>query len=174
MWKQNLASYRCSCNSRFYKLLSATTNTAQMPEYQLSSTIRITRLSRLYKTGFWHVLHRRYFSATNMWYFTLWSPLPGRCVEFGGYRFTSSGQLGKSGSGGWFNIKMSSYQYRKSHSGVRTILRPSYLQNGISYTGKMRSLYWIWAWLWWMPAVCVLVSSFLLVKSRLINIQLKI
>ena len=45
--------------------------------------------------------------------------------------------------GGWFSIKMSSYQYRKSHCGDKTILRPSYLHNGISYTGKMTSLYWI-------------------------------
>ena len=36
-------------------------------------------------------------------------------------------------TGGWFNIKMSSYQYRKYH----------YLHNGISYTGKTTSLYWI-------------------------------
>ena len=49
----------------------------------------------------------------------------------------------KTGQGGWFNIKMSSYQYRKSHCGDKTILRPSYLHNGISYTGKMASLYWI-------------------------------
>ena len=40
---------------------------------------------------------------------------------------------------------MSSYQYGKSHCGDRTILRPSYLHNGISYTGKMSSLYWIGA-----------------------------
>ena len=46
-------------------------------------------------------------------------------------------------SGGWFNIKMTSYQYRKSHCGDQTILRPSYLHNGISYTSKMSSLYWI-------------------------------
>ena len=47
--------------------------------------------------------------------------------------------------GPWFNIKMSSYQYRESHCGDKTILRPSYLHNGISYAGKMRSLYWIGA-----------------------------
>ena len=47
--------------------------------------------------------------------------------------------------GPWFNIKMKSYQYRKSHSGDKTIWRPSYLHNGISYTGKMTSLYWIGA-----------------------------
>ena len=46
-------------------------------------------------------------------------------------------------SGGWFNKKMPSYQYRKFHCGDKTILRPSYLHNGISYTGKMTSLYWI-------------------------------
>ena len=38
---------------------------------------------------------------------------------------------------------MTSYQYRKSHCGDKTIWRPSYLHNGISYTGKMISLYWI-------------------------------
>ena len=43
--------------------------------------------------------------------------------------------------GGWFNIKMPSYQYRNSHCGDKTILRPSYLHNGISYTGKMTSLF---------------------------------
>ena len=48
-------------------------------------------------------------------------------------------------AGGWINIKMSSYQYRKSHCGDKTILRPSYLHNGISFTGKMTSLYWIGA-----------------------------
>ena len=44
---------------------------------------------------------------------------------------------------GWFNIKMTSYQYRKSHCGDKTILRPFYLHNGISYAGKISSLYWI-------------------------------
>ena len=38
--------------------------------------------------------------------------------------------------------KMSSYQYRKSHCGDKTLVRSSYLHNGISYTGKMASLYW--------------------------------
>ena len=46
----------------------------------------------------------------------------------------------KKDSGPWFNIKMSSYQYRKSLCGDKMILRPSYLHNGISYTGKMTSL----------------------------------
>ena len=45
--------------------------------------------------------------------------------------------------GGWINIKMSSDQYKKSHCGDKTILRPSYLHNGISNTGKTASLYWI-------------------------------
>ena len=49
----------------------------------------------------------------------------------------------RNSAGPWFNIKMSSCQYRKSHCGDKTILRPSYLHNGISYTGKMTSLYWI-------------------------------
>ena len=47
--------------------------------------------------------------------------------------------------GPWFNIKISSYQYRKTHCGDKTVVRSSYLHNGISYTGKMSSLYWIGA-----------------------------
>ena len=49
----------------------------------------------------------------------------------------------KNSPGPWFNIKISSYQYRKSHCGDKTIVRSSCLHNGISYTGKMTSLYWI-------------------------------
>ena len=45
--------------------------------------------------------------------------------------------------GPWFNIKMPSYQYRKFHCGDKTVVRSSYLHNGISYTGKVASLYWI-------------------------------
>ena len=40
----------------------------------------------------------------------------------------------------WFNIKMQSYQFREPHFGDKTVVRPSYLHNGISYTGKMASL----------------------------------
>ena len=55
-----------------------------------------------------------------------------------------------------FNMKMTSYQYRKSHCGDKTILRPSYLHNGISHTGKMTSLYWIRA----------LIHSFMLTAKK--------
>ena len=44
----------------------------------------------------------------------------------------------------WFNIKMPSYQYRTSNWGTKTISWLPYVYKGISYTGKMRSLYWIW------------------------------
>ena len=44
--------------------------------------------------------------------------------------------------GTWFNIKMPSYQYRNSHCGDKTVVRSSYLHNGITYTGKMTFLYW--------------------------------
>ena len=43
----------------------------------------------------------------------------------------------------WLNIKMLSYQYRKYHCRDKTVTRSSYLHNGISYIGKMASLYWI-------------------------------
>ena len=49
----------------------------------------------------------------------------------------------QANTGGWFNIKTTSCQYRKSHCGDKAILRPSYFHNGISYTGNMSSLYWI-------------------------------
>ena len=41
------------------------------------------------------------------------------------------------------NIKMPSYQYRKSYCGDKTILRSFYLHNGIFYTGKIAYFYWI-------------------------------
>ena len=53
-------------------------------------------------------------------------------------------------AGLWCNIKMSSYQYRKSHYGDKTILRPSYLHNGISYTGKTTS--YIESGPWFFPS----------------------
>ena len=49
----------------------------------------------------------------------------------------------RQGPGPRFNIKMLFYQNRKSHCGNKTVVRSSYLHNGISYTGKMSSLYWI-------------------------------
>ena len=81
-------------------------------------------------------------------------------------------------TGPQFNIKTISYQYRKSHCGDKTILRPSYLHNGISYTGKTTSLYWIRAqiiikathyivqWLHWLAAwtICIF-NTFLLVYT---------
>ena len=45
--------------------------------------------------------------------------------------------------GPWFNINMSAYQYKKSYCGDKTVVRSSYLHKGISYAGKMYSLYWI-------------------------------
>ena len=53
-----------------------------------------------------------------------------------------TGQEGAKSPGPWFNIKISSYRYRKSHCGDNTVVRSSYLHNGISYTGKTISLYW--------------------------------
>ena len=62
-------------------------------------------------------------------------------VLFDWYRWPGA----KLWPGPWFNIKMSSYQYRKSHCGDKTVVRSSYLRNGVSYTGKITSLYWIGA-----------------------------
>ena len=68
---------------------------------------------------FYQVSHHWDGTDTCSWNLSLWKPRP------------------------YFNVKMSSYQYRKSHCGDRTVVRSSYLHNGISYTGKMTSLYWI-------------------------------
>ena len=61
-----------------------------------------------------------------------WHPIVLHCQSFGCWIL-----------GPRFNIKMSSYQYRKSHCVDKTVIRSSYLHNGISYTGKTTSLYWI-------------------------------
>ena len=67
-----------------------------------------------------------------------WSMLSGSDLSL-----MHSPYYGCWGPGGHLNIKMPSYQHRKSHCGDKTMLRPFYLRNGISYTGKMTSLYWI-------------------------------
>ena len=54
---------------------------------------------------------------------------------------------------------MSSYQYRKFHCGDKTVAGSSYLHNGISYTGKMSSLYWIRALLVSLPSVSSLLHG---------------
>ena len=58
--------------------------------------------------------------------------------------------------GPWFNIKMSSYWYRKSHCVDKTVVRSSYLHNGISYTCKMTSLY----------SIRALVSALLIGRTK--------
>ena len=65
--------------------------------------------------------------------------LPGLCTH-AGERHAMVGTCRCTGPR--FSIKMSSYLYRKSHCGDKTVVRSSYLHNGISYTGKMSSLYW--------------------------------
>ena len=45
--------------------------------------------------------------------------------------------------GPWFDIETSSCQYRKSHCGDKTVVRSSYLHDGISYIAKMVWFYWI-------------------------------
>ena len=52
------------------------------------------------------------------------------------FEFENKSASGRYLSGTWFNIKMSSYHYRNSHCGDKTIWKSSYLHNRISYTGK--------------------------------------
>ena len=49
-----------------------------------------------------------------------------------------------STSVGWFNISNhATYLYRDSYYKDETVVRPSYLYNGKSYTGKITSLHWV-------------------------------
>ena len=62
------------------------------------------------------------------------------------------------------NIKMLSYQYRKSHCGNETVIRSFLIYSGNSYTGNMTSLYWIspmslYAWLSTRPRYLQYVSN---------------
>ena len=64
------------------------------------------------------------------------------------------------------NITISSYHYRKSHCGDKTILWLSHLHNGISYTGKT-FLYWIRVPEFELPQSCTkLITCTLLFKSN--------
>ena len=88
------------------------------------------------------------------------------CVVTGSYYVGFALYFLMGGTRDRFNIKMTSYQYRESHCGDKTILRPSYLHNEISYTGKMTSLYWIRAlefcslFLKWCPYSTMWVGHF--------------
>ena len=71
-------------------------------------------------------------------------------------------------AGPQFNIKISSYQYRKSHFGDKMVVRSFYLHNRISCTGKMTSSYWIRVQIIWLPShngikdVCSIPANILL------------
>ena len=95
------------------------------------------------QSGWTHSIHRNGSTYQSKW-LTFSACLikhlpPGHLGRVTATKGTSFQDL----TGPQFNIKMTSYQYRKSHCGDNTILRPSYLHNGISYSGKMTSLYWI-------------------------------
>ena len=91
------------------------------------------------------------YQITHMWYWCCSHMLPNVCTAFRcindycmSQRWCTQPQCSAVlwWHGPWFKIKMPSYQYRKSHCGAETVERSSYLHNGISYTGKMASLYW--------------------------------
>ena len=69
----------------------------------------------------------------------------------------------------WFNTKMLSYLFRKSQCGDKMIVRSSYLHNGISYTSKIPSLYWVSLQdAWWL---CMISMFFFTPLSFLSNIH---
>ena len=64
---------------------------------------------------------------------------------------------------------MPSYHYRKSHCEYKTAVRSSYRHNGISYTGKITSLYWIRALIWIVlseTSTETLVSGIVPIRTR--------
>ena len=103
------------------------------------------------KASHWAKIYVNYPNITMAWVMTsapmfIHSPYK----EGGGHDIICApGNSPSREPGDWFNIKMSSYQYRNSHCGDKTILRPAYLHNWISYTGKT-SLYWIRAHIKWV------------------------
>ena len=80
--------------------------------------------------------------STNMWESGWRQTYAVSSVPITGHPRCIMGHVNPLPPGPWFKIKMSSYQYRKFHCGDKTVVRSSYLHNGISYTGKMASLYW--------------------------------
>ena len=120
-----------------YQVSDSTHTKRSRRKYSRSRTRRIGNWIRSTKTVFLNtdILTKRADNkARNYSSFSVtWSAL--KCASKTTEKTTRSGL--------WFNIKMPSYQNRKSHRGDKTILRPSYLHIGISYTGKMTSLYWI-------------------------------
>ena len=110
----------------------------------------ILKHHRIYPQGTWHKKYP-YFIESVSWLLVKWHYEEPGHQQPGYWPSTPSifqpphqrSQLMKGlMPGPWFNIKMSSYQYRKSHYKDKTVVR-SYLHNGISYTGKMASLYWV-------------------------------
>ena len=88
------------------------------------------------------------------------------------------------GPGGRFNINTPSHQYRKIHCGDNTILWPSYLPNGISYTNKQRVLmhghqgwnvrhglchiYMIYVYIWVVYSLCLFCCLFIIVTTQFV------
>ena len=68
---------------------------------------------------------------------------------------------------GWFNINMTSYQYRNSHCGDKMILRPRYLQNG-GMTLRMLAILKKLSRLW--PNFFTITSSLIHVMKTVIMI----
>ena len=84
---------------------------------------------------------RSHWMSITWGYCQLWELCLIKYVHHG----SQDARFNSMGPGPRFNIKMSSYQCRKSYCGNKMVVRSSYLHNGISYTGKMSSLYWIGA-----------------------------
>ena len=117
--------------------------TCDLPPLWIS--VSCTQVLSLYST-MWSIVHGCCLAFYNQLChsYCMWNKWPQNMITPGNRKAfriprPSWGNL----PGPWLNIKMTSYQYRKSHCGDKTIWRLSYLHNGISYTSKMISLYWI-------------------------------
>ena len=109
----------------------------QWGDYGLGKSFLLT--TRLFGTNF-NKFFRQFFLQTKSNLKMLSAKI---VLETKRYLFWSWDQDILGDTGPWFKIKMPSYQYRKSHYGDKMVVRSSNLHNGISYTGKMASLYWI-------------------------------
>ena len=122
-------------------MLSKNLSNCKAIRYFQLSISRLRNLTRSYKT-FYQILNRGPGQADDC-SLRQKDMLPHACVRKPLLSLVQRMTRSLWAPGPWFNIKMLSYQYRKSQCGDMTILRLSYI--GVSDICKTTSLYWIWA-----------------------------
>ena len=116
-----------------------------MPQgYHPSPTLSIAILEAIWEKldTYWHLEHPL-VQCTHLLEENIieWQSVQNRLCKGLAFGWSRRTIQHKCRPGPRFNLKISPYQYRKSHCGDKTVARSSYLHSGISYTGKTTSLY---------------------------------